>query len=69
MEWIQDFYKEQYRITEGMADSITKYDEALVDKVESNSEVKGPFKNPRIRRRSWTFCSCSGKAWPRCNRH
>ena len=44
MEWIQDFYKEQYRITEGMADSITKFDEALVDKVESNSEVKGRLK-------------------------
>ena len=46
MEWIQDFYKEQYRITEGMADSITKFHEALVDNVESTSDVKGPFKNP-----------------------
>ena len=44
MEWIQDFYKEQYRITEGMADSITKFDEALVDKVESTSNVKGRLK-------------------------
>jgi SAM-dependent methyltransferase len=44
MEWIQDFYKEQYRITEGMADIITKFDEALVDKVESNSSVNRPLK-------------------------
>ena len=44
MEWIQDFYKEQYRITEGMADTITKFDEALVDKVESTSVVKGCLK-------------------------
>ena len=44
MEWIQDFYKEQYRITEGMADSITKFDEAQVDKVESTSDVKGRLK-------------------------
>ena len=44
MEWIQNFYKEQYRITEGMADSITKFDEALVDKVELNSDVKGRLK-------------------------
>ena len=44
MEWVQDFYKEQYRITEGMADAITKFDEALVDKVESNTVVKERLK-------------------------
>lgn len=44
MEWIQDFYKEQYRITEGMADAITKFDEALVDKVESTTVVKQRLK-------------------------
>ncbi|QUW22157.1 class I SAM-dependent methyltransferase [Sporosarcina sp. Marseille-Q4063] len=44
MEWVQEFYKEQYRITEGMADAITKFDEALVDKVESTAGVNRQLK-------------------------
>ncbi|WP_172369353.1 hypothetical protein [Sporosarcina jiandibaonis] len=44
MEWVQDFYKEQYRISEGMADTITKFDEELVDKVEASSHVNGRLK-------------------------
>ena len=44
MGWIQDFYKSQYSITKGMADTITSYEEATVDKVEAISTVKGRLK-------------------------